>query len=194
MPTKIDASFIDSLPANVAVQFLERVAKSPHREAFRYPEGDGWKSVTWKQAGDDVSKIAAGPAGARDPGRAAGRDRLRHALRVDPRRPRRSCAPARRRRRSTRRTNEEDTAYILSDSECQVVFAEDDTQIAKLTARRSELPNLRKVVTFDGDRPTATGSSAIEELEQARRRPTSPSTPGSSRRPPRASAATSSPR
>ena len=25
-------------------------------------------------------------------------------------------------------TNEEDTAYILSDSECQVVFAEDDTQ------------------------------------------------------------------
>ena len=60
MPTTIDASFIDSLPANVAVQFLERVAKSPQREAFRYPEGDGWKSVTWKQAGDDVSKIAAG--------------------------------------------------------------------------------------------------------------------------------------
>ena len=60
MPTTIDASFIDSLPPNVAVQFLERVAKSPHREAFRYPEGDGWTSVTWKQAGDDVAKIAAG--------------------------------------------------------------------------------------------------------------------------------------
>ena len=36
MPTTIDASFIDSLPPNVAVQFLERVAKSPQREAFRY--------------------------------------------------------------------------------------------------------------------------------------------------------------
>ena len=30
-------------------------------------------------------------------------------------------------------TNEDDTAYILSDSECQVVFAEDDVQIAKLS-------------------------------------------------------------
>ena len=40
MPTTIDASFIDSLPPNVAVQFLERVAKSAQREAFRYPDGD----------------------------------------------------------------------------------------------------------------------------------------------------------
>ena len=31
-------------------------------------------------------------------------------------------------------TNAEDTAYILSDSECRVVFAEDDEQVAKLTA------------------------------------------------------------
>ncbi len=47
-------------------------------------------------------------------------------------------------------TNEEDTAYILADSECQVVFAEDDEQVAKLTARKSELPHLKKVVTFAG--------------------------------------------
>ena len=45
MPTTIDASFIDSLPPNVAVQFLERVAKSAHREAFRYPEGDAWAAI-----------------------------------------------------------------------------------------------------------------------------------------------------
>ena len=30
-------------------------------------------------------------------------------------------------------TNSEDTAYILSDSECRVVFAEDDSQIEKIT-------------------------------------------------------------
>ncbi len=41
-------------------------------------------------------------------------------------------------------TNAEDTAYILSDSECQVVFAEDDEQIAKLTERRAELPDRRQ--------------------------------------------------
>ena len=54
-------------------------------------------------------------------------------------------------------TNAEDTAYILSDSECRVVFAEDDEQIAKLTEHKSELPHLLKVVTFDRQRPTATG-------------------------------------
>ncbi len=47
-------------------------------------------------------------------------------------------------------TNAEDTAYILSDSECRVVFAEDDEQIAKLQDRKAELPHLSKVVTFEG--------------------------------------------
>ncbi|MGH3361571.1 MAG: AMP-dependent synthetase/ligase, partial [Nocardioides sp.] len=47
-------------------------------------------------------------------------------------------------------TNAEDTAYILSDSECRVVFAEDDDQIAKLKERKSELPHLNRVVTFEG--------------------------------------------
>ena len=53
-------------------------------------------------------------------------------------------------------TNSEDTAYILSDAECRVVFAEDDEQIAKLTEHKNELPHLQKVVTFTG-KPTATG-------------------------------------
>ena len=47
-------------------------------------------------------------------------------------------------------TNAEDTAYILGDSECRVVFAEDDEQIAKLTEHKTELPHLQKVVTFTG--------------------------------------------
>ncbi len=47
-------------------------------------------------------------------------------------------------------TNAEDAAYILGDSECQVVFAEDDEQVAKLNEHKAELPHLEKVVTFDG--------------------------------------------
>ena len=39
-------------------------------------------------------------------------------------------------------TNAEDTAYILADSGSKIVFAEDDTQLKKLTEQRSELPNL----------------------------------------------------
>jgi long-chain acyl-CoA synthetase len=47
-------------------------------------------------------------------------------------------------------TNADDTAYILSDSECQVVFAEDDDQIAKLTEMKAKIPTVGKVVTMDG--------------------------------------------
>src|SRR4051812_16190911 len=168
MPTTIDASFIDSLPANVAVQFLERVAKSPQREAFRYPEGDGWKSVTWKQAGQDVSTIAAGllALGVQAEQRVGIASGTRYQwiladLGI-------MCAGA-----ATTTvypsTNEEDTAYILSDSECRVVFAEDDTQIAKLTARRSDVPTVQKVVTFDGtvDGDWVIGLADLEKLGEA---------------------------
>src|SRR5918994_2824447 len=164
MPTTIDASFIYSLPPNVAVQFLERVAKSAQREAFRYPEGDAWKPVSWKQAGEDVSRIAAGllALGVQPEQRVGIVSGTRYEwiladLGI-------MCAAA-----ATTTvypsTNEEDTAYILSDSDCQVVFAEDDTQIAKLKARKAELPAVHKVVTFDG---TADGDWVItfEDLEK----------------------------
>ena len=157
MPTTIDASFIDSLPPNVAVQFLERVAKSAQREAFRYPEGDGWKSVSWKQAGEDVSRIAAGLLALGVAGRAARRDRLRHALRVDPRRPRRHVRGRGARRRCTPPPTRRTRPTSSSDSECQVVFAEDDAQIAKLTARKAELPTVHKVVDLRRHAPTGTG-------------------------------------
>ncbi len=62
-------------------------------------------------------------------------------------------------------TNAADTAYILSDSECRVVFAEDDEQIAKLKEHKAELPHLLRVVTFDG----TTDDSWVIDLEAARR-------------------------
>ena len=88
MPETIDTSFLDTMPANVAVQFFDRVAASPDSEAFRYPRGEAWESVTWKQAGDRVDRPRRRPDRARHPARAAGRHRVGHALRVDPRRPR----------------------------------------------------------------------------------------------------------
>ena len=149
MPIPHDASFVDSLPANVAVQFLERVAKSPDREAFRYPVGDSWESLTWRQAGDEVARLAAGllSLGIEPEQRVGIASGTRYEwiladLAI-------MCAAG-----ATTTvyptTNEEDTAYILADSECRVVFAEDDEQIAKLTARKSELPHVARVVTFAG--------------------------------------------
>jgi len=61
MPANHDTSFVDHLEPNVAVQFLNRVAASPDSEAFRFPQGDdAWESVTWRQTGELVSRLAAG--------------------------------------------------------------------------------------------------------------------------------------
>ncbi len=144
-----DSGFVDELTQNFALQFLDRVAASADREAFRYPRGEAWESVTWRQAGDLVEKLAAGLLALgieseQRVGIAAGTryEWILADLAI-------MCAAG-----ATTTvypsTNAEDTAYILGDSECRVVFAEDDDQIAKLKQHRNELPHLAKIVTFDG--------------------------------------------
>ena len=150
MPITHDASFVDSLPANVAVQFLERVDRTPDREAFRHPVGESWESLTWAQTGQEVSRLAGGllSLGLQPEERVGIASGTRYEwiladLAI-------MCAAG-----ATTTvyptTNEEDTAYILADSECRVIFAEDDDQVAKLRARKSELPHVVKVVTFTGE-------------------------------------------
>jgi long-chain acyl-CoA synthetase len=149
MPRNIDPSFVNTMTPNFAQLFLDRVAKSSALEAYRFPKGSSWESVTWKQAGDRVSNLAAGllSLGIQPEQRVGIASSTRYEwiladLAV-------MCAggatttvyPS---------TNEEDTAYIISDSECQVVFAEDDEQIKKLSEKRAELPTVAKVITFDG--------------------------------------------
>ncbi len=149
MPANRDASFVDNLAQNVAVLFLDRVETSPQAEAFRFPVGEAWESVTWKQAGDRVSRLAAGllSLGLTSEQRVGIASGTRYEwiladLAV-------MCAAG-----ATTTvyptTNAEDTAYIVGDSECQVVFAEDDEQVAKLTEQKSLIPTVKKVVVFDG--------------------------------------------
>ncbi len=157
MPTTIDTAFLDTMPANVAVQFFGRVASTPDAEAFRFPRGEAWESVTWKQVGDKVEALAAGliALGIEPEQRVGIASGTRYEwiladLSV-------MCAAG-----ATTTvypsTNAEDVAYILGDSESRVVFAEDDDQIKKLTDHRAELPHITKVVTFDG---TADGDWVI---------------------------------
>jgi long-chain acyl-CoA synthetase len=149
MSASIDTSFVDHMVANVALQFLERVDETPRGEAFRFPEGEGWTSVTWAEAGEQVARLAAGllALGIEPEQRVGIAASTRYEwiladLAV-------MCAAG-----ATTTvypsTNADDTAYILSDSECRVVFAEDDEQVAKLQDHKSELPHLTKVITFDG--------------------------------------------
>jgi long-subunit acyl-CoA synthetase (AMP-forming) len=41
-------------------ELVRRVAATPEAEAFRYPHGDGWASVTTQQVDDRVRQISAG--------------------------------------------------------------------------------------------------------------------------------------
>jgi long-chain acyl-CoA synthetase len=134
--------------ANFAALFVDRVEATPDKEAFRYLDHDEWVTVTWRDAAIRVEALAAGLL----------------ALGIEPEQ-RVGIAS------STRyewiladlaimsagaatttvyaNTNEADTGYILADSESRIVFAEDAAQLAKLAARRTDLPALTKVVTFD---------------------------------------------
>jgi long-chain acyl-CoA synthetase len=150
VPVVIDQSVIDNRPMTVSRQFLDRVASSGDLEAYRFPVGDHWESITWKEAGTRVSRLAAGlvALGVEPEQRVGIASNTRYEwiladLAV-------MCAGA-----ATTTvypsTNTEDVAYILADSECRVVFAEDAEQLAKLTERKSELPHLDKVVLIDGE-------------------------------------------
>ncbi len=135
---------------SVARMFSDRVAATPDGEAFRFPEGSGWTSVTWAQTMDAVKTLAAGllALGIQPEQRVAIASNTRIEwlyadLAI-------MCAGA-----ATTAvyptTAVDDVAFILFDSDARVAFAEDDTQIAKLRAQREHLPDLVRVVTFDGE-------------------------------------------
>ena len=162
---KHDLTVIENRPPNVGRQFFDRVQASPDREAYRYPKGETWESVTWRETGDHVTKLAAGlvALGIEPEQRVGIASATRYEwvladLAV-------MCAGA-----ATTTvypsTNSADVAYILADSESRLVFAEDDEQVQKLVAHRSELPHLTKVITFDGtaDGDWVIGMADLEKL------------------------------
>ncbi|HYU15342.1 MAG TPA: long-chain fatty acid--CoA ligase [Candidatus Acidoferrum sp.] len=148
--------------------FVRRVAAMPDREAFRYPgssETDPtWRSMTWRQADGRVRAIAAGLVAL-----GIGREQRVGLL----------C--------STRvewilcdlgilcaggatttvypSSTAEECAYILSDSSTRICFVEDESQLAKLSARMVELPELFKIVLIDGEAGRAAGDSVITLAE-----------------------------
>ncbi|MGE5696156.1 MAG: AMP-dependent synthetase/ligase [Candidatus Sericytochromatia bacterium] len=133
---------------SLAALFFQRVKESPDKEAFRYLDGSDWVSVSWQEAADRVEALAAGllAIGVQPEQRVGIASSTRYDwiladLAV-------MCAGA----ATTTvyaNTNAADTAYILADSESRVVFAENADQLAKLTERRAELPDVTKVVVFD---------------------------------------------
>jgi long-chain acyl-CoA synthetase len=133
----------------VPEMLLSRIASTPEAEAYRYPDGSGWKALSWRQLGERVRNIACGlrALGLKDEQRCGilsgtRMDWVLADLGI-------LCAAG-----ATTTvypsSTAEDIAYILKDSNTVICFAEDDEQVGKLTAKRAELPQLAHVITFDG--------------------------------------------
>ncbi|MFE5284901.1 AMP-dependent synthetase/ligase [Nocardia sp. NPDC056611] len=148
-PTAAPA-IISNRGATVAELFFARVRETPNTEAFRYPTAyEQWRSRTWQQTGDEVTEAAAGLIAL---GVAAGdRVAIASSTRYDwiladlaimaAGAATTTVYPS---------TAAPDVAYILADSDSRVVFAENDEQVAKLRGIRDQIPEVVKIVTFDG--------------------------------------------
>ncbi|CAA9368407.1 MAG: Long-chain-fatty-acid--CoA ligase [uncultured Nocardioidaceae bacterium] len=170
-PVARDLTAVEQRPATIGEQFLQRVRSSGDREAYRYPVGDRWESLSWAETGEKVSRLAAGlVALGIEPEQRVG---IASGTRVEWILADLAilCAGA-----ATTTvypsTIADDVGYILADSECRIVFAEDDTQVAKLRENRAELPMLGKVVTFDpatrseGDTADGDWVIGLDDLER----------------------------
>lgn len=135
--------------SSVPQLLLDRLAATPSREAFRYPDGADWKSMTWKEVGVRVREIAAGlrALGLEDEQRCGILCTTRIEwiladLGI-------LCAGG-----ATTTVYPSSTAdecvHILADSGSVIVFAENDEQVAKIVAKRAELPNVKHVVVIEG--------------------------------------------
>ncbi|MEI6252279.1 MAG: long-chain fatty acid--CoA ligase [Mycobacteriaceae bacterium] len=147
---RVDISKIDNRAVSVPRMFRDRVAATPNTEAFRYPKGGGWESVTWREVGDRVDNIAAGlvSLGIKPEERVALASGTRYEWVVA------DFAILAAGAATTTvypTTNAEDVAYIVANSDSRIVIAEDQTQVDKLRGRRDEIPAVEKVVVIDGD-------------------------------------------
>ena len=139
----------------VPEMLLGRIAATPDKTAFSYPVGSGWKTVSWKQFSEQTRAVSMGlrAMGLQNEERVAILCGTRYEwvladIGI-------LCAAGATTTIYPQNTPKE-CAFILNDSGSQFVFAENDDQIAKLTAVREKLKEVKKVITFDG-KPSADG-------------------------------------
>src|SRR5258708_30331855 len=60
MPESAAPEHLTRKTTSSAQLLARRVADTPDREAYRYPVGEQWRSMTWRQAGERIKAIAAG--------------------------------------------------------------------------------------------------------------------------------------
>jgi long-chain acyl-CoA synthetase len=140
---------------NIGDLFLKRVAATPNRPAFLYPDGKGWSTLTWSQVSEKVKQIAAGllSMGLQQENRCA----ILSSTRVDWILSDLGILMAGGATTTIYPSNVADEcAYILNDSETLFCFVENMDQVAKVSSKRGALGHLRKLIVFDGE-PSSDG-------------------------------------
>ncbi|HEY9290140.1 MAG TPA: long-chain fatty acid--CoA ligase [Microlunatus sp.] len=140
---------MNNRPGTVGEMFLAQVAVSGPREAYRYPDGGRWLSMTWDEAKDYAFKLAAGliSYGLQPEDRVAIACSTRIEwvladLGV-------VCAGG----ATTTvypNTQAAEVAFILSDSGSRMIFTEDDEQTQKVLNQVDQLPDVVKIIQIDG--------------------------------------------
>ena len=149
MPESIAPERINRKTKSIAQLLASRVQETPDREAYRYPVGDEWRSMTWRQAGERVKAMAAGllSLGLHREERVGvlSNTRIEWLL----------CDLGILSAGGATTTvypssTSEDCAYILADSDTRYCFIEDAGQLKKLAAHKAEMPKLEKLIMLDG--------------------------------------------
>jgi long-chain acyl-CoA synthetase len=128
---------------------LHRVQATPDKVAYSFPVGSSWKQLSWRQFGEQVKAIAMGlrAIGLQNEQRVAILAGTRYewiAADVG------ILAAAGATTTIYPQNLPEECEYIINNSDTKYVFAENDEQVAKLLAVKSQIPGVKHVITFDG--------------------------------------------
>lgn len=157
---KYDQSLLDNRLPSLGHLFRDRVQKSGSHEAFRFPRGDQWSSLTWDQTADRVNALAAGliELGLDPEQRVA----LASSTRIEWVFADLAVMVAGGATTTIYPTSlADDVVHIIADSGSTIVIAEDADQIAKVGDRRDEIPNVSKVVVIDDEAFTDGGDDWV---------------------------------
>jgi long-chain acyl-CoA synthetase len=157
-------ALLSARKVHLAQMFTDRVTATPNREAFRYPEDTGWKSVTWQETDELVRRRSAGLiALGVEPEQGVG---IAASTRIEWVQCYLAAVVAAAATTTIYPTTmATDVAYIVADAGVRVVFAENASQLDKLREHRTEIPSVRKVVLIDGEPEERDGDWVISLSE-----------------------------
>ncbi|HYI43870.1 MAG TPA: long-chain fatty acid--CoA ligase [Actinomycetota bacterium] len=133
----------------IVERFFERVAEHPDKVALRHKAGGAWKDITWRGYGDLVSKSAKslmslGYGHGDKIALLSGNRPEWHVIDVA------SMAIGGATAAIYSTNSPEQVAYIVGHSESKFAFVDTTEQLEKILKTRSEVPNLQKVIVFEG--------------------------------------------